>query len=129
MALIKGIHHVALTANGMEQYEKAIEFYRDILGVPVARTWGEGDRLAVMLDMGQGIIELFSYDGTGEVGGTMPHVAFATDDTDACIEAVRAAGYAVTMEPSDVVISGNYPARIAFCKGPVGETVEFFCVK
>jgi len=35
------------------------------------------------------------------------------------------------MEPTDVVIKSEipYPARIAFCIGPVGETVEFFHVK
>jgi glyoxylase I family protein len=35
------------------------------------------------------------------------------------------------MEPKDIVIASEppYPARIGFCIGPVGEEVEFFCVK
>ncbi len=129
MSLICGIHHIALKCCGMEHYEKTISFYRDILGVPVARQWGEGEHLSIMLDMKPGIIEIFSDvdDMPGE--GAIRHVAFATKDTDACINAVRDAGYTVTMEPTDVCISADYNARIAFCIGPVGETVEFFCEK
>ena len=44
---------------------------------------------------------------------------------------LRAAGYKITMEPTDIVIGSTppYPARIAFCIGPVGEELEFFCEK
>ena len=81
-----------------------------------------------MVDTGAGMLELFSTapDKLGE--GALRHLAFAVEDTDACIEAVRAAGYEVTMEPTDIIISSEppYPARIAFCVGPVGESVEFF---
>ncbi len=129
MALITGIHHIALKCCGMEHYEKTIAFYRDILGIPVVRMWGEGEHLGIMLDTGAGILEIFS-DGTDMPGeGALRHIAFATKDTDACIEAVRNAGYTVTMEPTDICIGADYPARIAFCIGPVGETVEFFCEK
>lgn len=129
MSLICGIHHIALKCCGMEHFEKTVAFYKDILGVPVARQWGEGDNLSIMLDMNPGIIEIFS-DGTDMPGeGALRHIAFATKDTDACINAVRDAGYTVTMEPTDICIGADYPARIAFCIGPVGETVEFFCEK
>lgn len=127
--MITGIHHVAMKCKGMEHYNKTVAFYRDILGVPVAREWGEGEHLAIMLDTGAGILEIFS-DGEDMPGeGALRHIAFATKDTDACIKAVRGAGYKVTMEPNDICIGDNYPARIAFCIGPVGETVEFFCEK
>ena len=129
MSLITGIHHIALKCTGLEHYEKTIGFYRDVLGVPVVREWGEGENLGIMLDMNPGIIEIFS-DGTDMPGeGALRHIAFATDDTDACINAVRKAGYTVTMEPTDICIGADYPARIGFCIGPVGETVEFFCEK
>lgn len=127
--MITGIHHIALKCQGMELYEKTVSFYRDVLGVPVAREWGEGEHLGIMLDTGAGILEIFS-DGTDMPGeGALRHIAFATKDTDACIAAVREAGYEVTMKPNDICIGADYPARIAFCIGPVGETVEFFCEK
>ena len=44
------------------------------------------------------------------------------------MEAVKAAGYEVFIEPKDIVIASNppFPARIAFCRGPLGEEIEFF---
>ena len=56
------------------------------------------------------------------------HFAFAVENTDACVEAVRTAGYEVFVEPKDIEIASEipFPARIAFCRGPVGEEIEFF---
>ena len=128
---INGFHHVALICCGVEEFEKAVHFYRDILGLAVARTWGKGDSSAVMLDTGAGLFEIFA-NGTDRLSaGALRHIALDVADTDACIEAVRAAGYTVTMEPKDISIPSDppYPARIAFCIGPVGEEIEFFCVK
>jgi glyoxylase I family protein len=56
------------------------------------------------------------------------HFALRTTDCDQAIEAARAAGAEVTVEPRDVTLSADppIPARIAFCKGPDGELIEFF---
>ena len=128
----KGIHHVALKAKGYAAFEKMISFYHELLEMPVVRTWGEGDNSAAMLDTGNGgMLEIFA-NAPDELGmGALRHIAFEVEDPDACIERVRAAGYIVTMEPKDIEIPSMppYPARIAFCIGPVGEEVEFFCVK
>ena len=128
---ITGMHHVALKCRGVEEFEKTVAFYHGILGLDVARSWGEGENAAVMLDTGDGLFEIFA-NGTDRLGaGALRHLALGVEDTDACVEAVRAAGYRITMEPNDIVIPSNppYPARIAFCIGPVGEELEFFCVK
>ena len=128
---ITGIHHIALKAKGVETFEKLIEFYNGILGMPIVRRWGEGDNLGAMLDTGAGLLEIFSNapDILGQ--GALRHLAFEVEDPDVCIEAVRKAGYEVTIEPKDIVIASEppYPARIAFCIGPVGEEVEFFKVR
>lgn len=128
---ITGIHHIALKAKGKEAFARTIAFYHDILGLPIVRSWGDEENRAMMLDTGAGMLEIFA-NAPDELGmGALRHLAFAVEDTDACIEAVRAAGYTVTMEPKDIVIASEppYPARIGFCIGPVGEEVEFFCVK
>ena len=128
---ITGIHHVALKCQGVEHFEETLHFYRDVLGLAEARRWGEGAKTAVMLDTGAGYLEIFA-SGEDRLGsGALRHIALAVEDTDACIEAARAEGYKVTMKPTDIVISSNppYPARIAFCIGPVGEELEFFCEK
>ena len=128
---ITGIHHIALKAKGLENFNQTIKFYNEILGLPIVRTWGEGEGIGMMLDTGAGLLEIFANATDEPTQGPLRHIAFAVEDTDVCIEAVRAAGYKITMEPRDIVIASNppYPARIGFCIGPVGEEVEFFKVK
>ena len=129
MKNIVGIHHVCLKAKGTEAFEKTLAFYRDILGLSVAREWGRSaDDRAVMLDTGAGYIEIFSNAPDVLGGGTIRHIALDVTDTDAVISAVRAAGYKITMEPTDIVIPSSEPcpARIAFFIGPLGEEIEIF---
>jgi len=128
---IKGIHHLALKCHGLEEFEKTIKFYHETLALPIARRWGEGVGQGIMLDTGAGLLEIFANAEDYPEGGIVRHFAFEVEDTDACVEAVRAEGYKITMEPTDIVIASEipYPARIAFCIGPVGEEVEFFKVK
>ena len=122
-----GVHHIALKAQGMEAYQKTVAFYHELLGMPMVRQWTMEDGTpACMVDTGAGLLELFANAPDTLGAGALRHLAFAVSDTDACVEAVRAAGYPITMEPTDIVIGGDYPARIAFCIGPVGEEVEFF---
>ena len=129
MALkISGVHHIALKACGLEAFQKTVAFYHEVLGMPIVRTWGEGNHSGAMVDTGAGILELFAEGENCPGQGAIRHFAFNVEDTDACVEAVRAAGYGITMEPTDIVIESDppYPARIAFCIGPVGEEIEFF---
>lgn len=124
MSLIKGIHHVSMRTATALEYKKVIEFYKDILGLPVAREWKTG----IMFDTGTGIIEVFN-DGENVLPkGVIEHFAFAVDDVDACVKAVSEAGYEVFKEPKDILIPSTpeFPARMAFCYGPLGEEIEFF---
>ena len=116
---------------GEAEFEKTIAFYRDLLGMPVVRSWGKDAARGIMLDCGGGLLEIFANAADAPVEGALRHIAFATDDPDGCIAAVRRAGYPVIEEPHDITIPAEvpFPARIAFCKGPVGEKIEFFCEK
>lgn len=128
--LVNGIHHVALKCRGTEEFEKTVHFYRDVLKMEVARTWGEGNDAGIMLDTGSGLIEIFADAREDKDEGAIRHFALAANDVDVCVKAVREAGYEVFVEPKDIVIASRpeYPARIAFCYGPVGEIIEFFHV-
>lgn len=124
MSLVKGIHHVSMKCSSTQEYDKTIDFYKNILGIPVVREWAAG----IMLDTGNGIVEIFN-DGDGALDqGVIRHFAFATDDVDACVKAVKSAGYEVFIEPKNIEISSTpvFHARIAFCKGPLGEEIELF---
>lgn len=131
MIKIKGIHHVAIKANGLEQFEKTINFYKEILGLPLIRRWEKGGAFCAMLDTGAGILELFSNADCEPQLGPLRHIAFEVESVDDCIEAVRAAGYQITVEPKDVDIPSDpvFPIRVGFCIGAAGEEVEFFATR
>ena len=124
MSFVKGIHHVCLKCSSEKEYEEVIRFYGDVLGLPVARTWAEG----IMFETGSGLIEIFNNAESPLPQGTIRHFALSTDDVEACVKAVSDAGYEIFIEPKDIEIPSNpvFPARIAFCKGPLGEEIEFF---
>jgi len=123
-----GFHHVAVF---VPDFDAAMQFYKDVLGFTERVTWGEGERRAALLDTGDGnYLEVFA-GGSTEPTPAKPiqHFALRTSDVDAAIERVRAAGAPVTVEPKDIVLSRGanaVPARIAFCRGPGGEQIEFF---
>ncbi len=122
--MIKGIHHISLKCGTTEEFEKAKDFYLNVLGFAVVREWPEG----IMIDSGSGLLEIFSNGPGVKSKGAVRHIAFGTDDVDGVIEKVKAAGYEVFIEPNDIVIRSDppFPARMAFCCGPLGEELEFF---
>ena len=126
-SLICGIHHVALKCDGTAEFEKTVHFYQNVLGLEPVRSWGEGENAGAMLSTGDGLLEIFA-SGKKLPQGAIRHFALRTERVDDCVAAVRAAGYPITVEPKDIVIASNppFPARIAFCTGPVGEEIEFF---
>lgn len=127
MSLVNGIHHVSLKCSSDAEYKEEIKFYGEILGLSIIREWEKG----IMFDTGNGLIEIFN-DGNDHLPkGTIRHFAFSTNDVDACVKAVANAGYEVFVNPKDIVIKTTpaFPARVAFCKGPLGEEIEFFCEK
>lgn len=122
--MITGIHHISMKCGTQAEFEKAKDFYLNVLGLSVVRTWPEG----IMIDTGAGMLEIFR-NGTGiRTKGALRHIAFRTDDVDGMAEKVRNAGYEVFIEPNDIVIRSDpeFHARMAFCRGPLGEEIEFF---
>lgn len=114
------------------QYAEVVRFYHEILGLKIARVWGEENAPdGIMFDTGCGLIEIFT-NKTEEAGlGIIRHLALETSDADECAAAVRNAGYEVFVEPRDITIPSDppYNARMAFCYGPLGEQIELFQVK
>lgn len=124
-----GFHHVAIHSRDFDQ---TVRFYTQVLGFTERINWQEAPRRAVMLDAGDGnYLEVFENLDAPEPGDASPilHFALRCDDTDAALDRARDAGCEVTMEPTAIDIQareGVVPVRIAFCKGPSGELIEFF---
>ena len=122
--MIKGIHHISMKCGTPETFGKAKKFYLDILGFSAVREWPEG----IMIDSGCGLLEIFCTGEGIRDRGALRHIAFATDDVDSIVEKVRKAGYEIFIEPNNIVIRSDPPfsARMAFCRGPMAEEIEFF---
>ena len=125
--LINGIHHVCIKCATEAEFEKTKEFYGKTLDLEPKRDWGNG----VMFDTGNSYIEVIANAKEDLPQGVIRHIAFRTDNVDACIDEVKKAGYEIIMEPADINIAANpvYPVRVAFCRGPMGEEIEFFTEK
>ena len=125
-----GFHHVCIKTR---DWDRTIEFYRDVLGCSEKIAWRALPQRAMMLDTGDGnymeIFEDLAYQPTAN--GSVVHFALRTTRLDDVAARVRAAGAKITMEPKDVTIAttngaGAVPIRIFFCEGPSGEVIEFF---
>ena len=122
-----GFHHLALKA---KDFDASSRFYTQVLGFRPVLNWGQGNSRAVMLDAGDGAcLEIFAGGPEKPAPeGALLHFALNCKDPDGAIARVRAAGVEITMEPKTLDIPSQPPAtvRIAFCKGPDGEVIEFF---
>jgi glyoxylase I family protein len=124
---VNGFHHVAIR---VKNFDEAVRFYKDGLGLKVKRAWGEGDGRGIMLDAGNdNCVEIFAGAKTAPAEGTLVHFALRTGDCDAALKRAREAGATVTVEPKSVTIAADtdpLTVRLAFVRGPGGEVVEFF---
>lgn len=130
-----GFHHVCVKTR---DWDRTMQFYRDVLGCTDKVAWRTAPQRAVMLDCGGGsYIEVFEdLAYTASPNGAVLHFALRTTKLDEIAARVRAFGTKITMEPKDVTIANTatgtnaapagVPIRIFFCEGPNGETIEFF---
>lgn len=122
-----GFHHIALKAS---DFEKSFAFYQ-ALGMKCVARWSNASGDVAMLDVGDGgRIELFG-DGSDEIPaiGKWEHFALGVEDVDAAFEKAVSIGAVPRTPPMSVKLNAQpapFTIRIAFVKGPDGETIEFF---
>ena len=125
-----GFHHVCIKTRN---WDKTIEFYRDVLGCSEKIAWNSEPERAAMLDTGDGnYIEVFEdMNFAPAPNGSVVHFALRTTNLDEVATHVRESGAKITVEPKDVTLSttneaGAVAVRLFFCEGPSGEVIEFF---
>ena len=123
-AQISGMHHISMKCADKVQFEKAVAFYKDILGFYEERRWAEG----VMLKADNARLEVFCNGEGIREQGAIRHFALETKNVDELAAKVKAAGYEVFIEPKNITIESQplFHARMAFFYGPLGEQVELF---
>lgn len=124
-----GLHHICLKANGKEEFDKALAFYRDTFELPVLRTWGEGNASGAMLQMDGIVLEMVAGGEDSTPNSYWRHIALrcaSPEEVDAEAARLAALGYPTTKGPFSKNLGGDYPIHVAFCEGPLGEEIEFF---
>jgi catechol 2,3-dioxygenase-like lactoylglutathione lyase family enzyme len=122
----------------VDDQEKALAFYRDVLGLRVLNDVSfDGMRWVTVTPPSQPGVEigLFTPNDNPDASpadreavatllakGLLSGINFATDDCDATFEAIRAAGAEVLQEPIDQ----HYGVRDCAFRDPAGNLLRFF---
>lgn len=91
----------------VEDYDQALEFYRDVLGLPVVQAWDEPTGSGAILDAGRATLELLSVAqaelvDTVEVGKRVAgpiRLALEVEDSERTAKALVAGGAELIAEP------------------------------
>ena len=123
------VHELRLVVT-TDDFDGALRFYRDVLGLPEQAAFsGEGGRVAI-LDAGRATLELADphhadYVDEVEVGRRIAghvRVAFQVDDAEAGTRALEAAGARVLAEPTRT----PWDSLNARLEGPAGLQLTLF---
>lgn len=120
---IQSLHHISLKSTA-EKFPQVLHFYKDILGLEIFRQWSEG----VLLKIGNNFLEIFNNAEEEWTDGNIRHFALCVDDVDQWAKKLSDEGFEIFMGPKDICFDSNpqFKGRVVFCKGPLGESVEFF---
>jgi len=120
--MVKKLLH---TRYRVEDLEKTVAFYRDVLGLEEVRrsTSGRGSQLVFFKTPGsEELIEICKYDASGpvQVGPDLTHLAFEVEDMEAFAKHSTSLGYPLSDGPHETSGGGS----IAFVDAPEGYEVE-----
>jgi len=120
--MVKRLLH---TRYRVEDLEKTVSFYRDVLGLAeISRhTSGRGSQLVFLKAEGSDeLIEICKFDESGPVvvGPDLTHLAFEVDDLEQFAKEAEAKGYPISDGPHRS--SGG--SSIAFIDAPEGYEIE-----
>lgn len=104
---VRRVHQLRVVVEAAD-YDEAVRFYRDVLGMPEAMAFAEGgDDRVVILEAGRATLEIANpthkrvIDEVEAGGRPSPRIrlAFEVDDTRATTDAARQAGAELVAEP------------------------------
>lgn len=126
----------------VEDFDAALAWYRDVLGLNVDVSWKvgalNGKQLAYLSLSGTRVLEIVAADANGT--GLRPastfgqhfgrtgygHLCFATDSVDRTMAALAARGVAAFVKAETYPLDGTvFERRVAFINDPEGNVIEF----
>lgn len=123
---IKRIEHMAINTI---HFNKAVNFYRDIMGFQQLETIENGDSEITYFMLPDGArLELFDYGGKNDAPGKcdssagLRHLAFEVADVAAHENELRAKGVNITFPTTELKHLG---VRVLLFQDPDGVTIEF----
>nr|WP_293842869.1 VOC family protein [uncultured Arsenicibacter sp.] len=129
MALLNAVHHIAIISS---DYQRAKQFYTEILGLTIIQEVYRAERQSYKLDLavnGLYQIELFSFPdppkrpSRPEAAG-LRHLAFSVNDLDEAVADLQAKG--VELEP--IRIDELTGKRFTFFADPDGLPLELYSI-
>ena len=129
MSATPAVHELRLVVTAPD-YDEALAFYRDALGLPERLSYSSADGRVTILEAGRATLELTdephaAYIDEVEVGRRVAghiRVAFEVDDSAAALRLLEAAGATVLAEPTRTPWN-SLNARL---EGPAGLQLTLF---
>lgn len=119
--LFKGLEHIGIKTIDME---KAMAFYKEVLGFEFIKRIKPGDVELVFLKLGQTVIELVEVnDGQQFSDGVVNHLAFQVQDIFKAVEWMKSLSVDLINEEPRAMGDGQYNF---FFRGPSGEKLELY---
>lgn len=105
----------------VKDMDASLKFYRDLLGLPVARQFQAGPNQITFLSTGGAEVELITTPGNeGLAAGTSLSLGFEVDSLDQTLETLKGAGVPLHSGP----VSPNPHVRFALVQDPDGVLVQ-----
>ena len=127
MIQINRVHHIAIICS---DYERSLEFYKNVLGFTVLAEHYREESKGFKTDLALGneyVIELFSFPSpparlTHPEAVGLRHLAFEVDDVDKEAKELERLG----IEHEPIRIDGNTSRRFMFFQDPDGQALELY---
>lgn len=123
--MILGFHHIAMKASSAEKLEEAVRFYQEQFGFEMWGRYGTEDSPKVFLTDGKGRVEFSVFPGYEPEEGIIRHLCIETNDNEAAVAQLEAAGAKIVERPTPVKhLWPGHSVIMAVVIGPLGEVIE-----
>ena len=112
----------------VKDFERSLSFYRDMLGLPLTRSWDRPDSKGALFGVGDSAIEILWVPGGKnneacdfKLPFSKIHINLQVDDVDGCYSDLKKRGAPITEEPEDTF----WGARLFRLNDPDGVHIVF----